>query len=34
MQNMKETYPMGIPYCGYASMGMPASEIRVRILFT
>jgi hypothetical protein len=21
---MKDTYPMGTPYCGYANMGMPA----------
>lgn len=25
MQNVNDTYPMGIPYCGYANMGMPAS---------
>jgi hypothetical protein len=25
---MKDTYPMGTPYCGYANMGMPAREIK------
>lgn len=25
---MKDIYPMGIPYCGYANMGMPAREIK------
>lgn len=27
MHNINNPYPMEIPYCGYAGMGMPAPEI-------